>query len=710
MPGRNYIMTRVILTYVVFIAWGLLILGRVIYINVVEGEKWRLKAESLTLRMFDVESLRGDIMAHDGRLLATSVPYFNIRFDPLADGLTGRYKAEFEKGIDSLALNLSLLFGDRSKAQYKAEILAARKMRNRNVLLKRQVDFNQLKRLRTFPIFRLGRNRGGLIVEQEYRRIYPFGDLAYRTIGYVSKVDSAVGIEGSFHSYLQGLDGRELRRKMSAGGWMPIRDRLEVEPKDGMDVRTTLDVNIQDIAQTALRNQLLEKGAHHGSVIVMETKTGAVRAITSLERDASGGYREVYNYAIGECVEPGSTFKLASYMSLLEDGYAEPQDSFDNGNAVYVHRRKVYDDDGRAATRGWLSVEDAFAHSSNPAIARLMITHYAGKEKQFYNRLVDLGLNKRLGLQIAGEGTPFLQNPDTKNRALGWSAWSLSQMAIGYEVRLAPIHTLTLYNAIANQGKMVKPRFVEEVSSHGSVVLSFAPEVLNSSICSGSTLKKLRNMMKSVVEYGTAKGIKPEKYTMAGKTGTAQIAMNSGGYGVSKRHYASFVGFFPFEEPRYSCIVTISAPTIGATGGGAAAAPVFKAISDRVFAMEVDLFPAFEPLRGSQRPTEVPVSKSGSARSLKIALREMDIDFNDDDAESEWVSTASAEGEIVMKDRRLSEGLVPSVSDMGLKDALFLLESAGLRVGVRGKGRVVSQSLLPGSKVASGSRIEIELR
>ena len=709
MAGRNYIMARVITIYVLFIAWGLLILGRVVYVAVFEGEKWRAKAETLTLRMFDVESLRGDILAHDGRLLATSVPYYNIRFDPLADGLTGRYKAAFDEGIDSLALGLSQLFGDRSKAQYKAEILAARKKRNRNVLLKRQVDYNQLKVLRTFPIFRLGRNRGGLITEQEYKRIYPFGDLAHRTIGYVSKVASAVGIEGSFNAYLRGKDGRELRRKISAGDWMPIRDRLEVEPKDGLNVRTTLDVNIQDIAQTALRNQLLEKGAHHGSVIVMETRTGAVRAITSLERDASGSCREVYNYAIGESVEPGSTFKLTSYMSLLEDNFVEPDDSFDNGNATYVYRRKAYDDDGRAATRGWLTVEEAFAHSSNPAIARLMITHYTGKEKQFYNRLVDLGLSKRLGLQIAGEAMPFLQNPDTKNKALGWSAWSLSQMAIGYEVRLAPIHSLTLYNAIANDGKMVKPRFVEEVLSQSGTVMSYPAEVIKSSVCSSTTLKQLRKMMKSVVEYGTAKNIRTDAYQIAGKTGTAQIAMNAGGYGVSKRHYASFVGFFPFEEPRYSCIVTISAPSIGGTGGGVAAAPVFKAISDRILAMEESLFPRFSSRFPDQKVLEVPVSKSGSAKALKVALREMDVDF-DDEADSDWVSTQSSEDEVVLKDRKLIDGLVPNVSDMGLKDALFLLESAGLRVSVKGKGRVVSQSLMPGSKLAQGSRIEIMLR
>jgi len=490
---------------------------------------------------------------------------------------------------------------------------------------------------------------------------------------------------------------------------MPIRDRLEVEPKDGLNVRTTLDVNIQDIAQTALRNQLLEKGAHHGSVIVMETRTGAVRAITSLERDASGSCREVYNYAIGESVEPGSTFKLTSYMSLLEDNFVEPDDSFDNGNATYVYRRKAYDDDGRAATRGWLTVEEAFAHSSNPAIARLMITHYTGKEKQFYNRLVDLGLSKRLGLQIAGEAMPFLQNPDTKNKALGWSAWSLSQMAIGYEVRLAPIHSLTLYNAIANDGKMVKPRFVEEVLSQSGTVMSYPAEVIKSSVCSSTTLKQLRKMMKSVVEYGTAKNIRTDAYQIAGKTGTAQIAMNAGGYGVSKRHYASFVGFFPFEEPRYSCIVTISAPSIGGTGGGVAAAPVFKAISDRILAMEESLFPRFSSRFPDQKVLEVPVSKSGSAKALKVALREMDVDF-DDEADSDWVSTQSSEDEVVLKDRKLIDGLVPNVSDMGLKDALFLLESAGLRVSVKGKGRVVSQSLMPGSKLAQGSRIEIMLR
>ena len=710
MALKQTTMFRITLIYIAFMLWTAIILGKVVYMKTIEKEKWEKKSESITLKMFDVESLRGDILAHDNRILATSVPYFDIRFDPLADGITeGKYKDEFDKKLDSLSLCLSNLFKDRTKEQYKNEILSARRNKNRNLLIKRAIDYNQLQALIKFPIFRRGRNGGGLKIEQDNRRIYPFGDLAHRTLGYVSKADSLVGIEGGFDTYLKGIDGRQLRRKISGGDWMPLRDGMEVEPKDGMSIVTTLDVNIQDIAQTELEKQLIEKGAHHGSVIVMETKTGAIRAITSLQRHSSGVYREALNYAIAESVEPGSTFKLASYMALLEDGYIKPTDSIDNKNGSFLYKGKNFHDDGRASTKGMLTVEEAFAQSSNPAIAQLVLKYYSGKEEQFYNKLTGFGLNNKLNLQISGEASTFIQNPNTKNKALGWSALSLPQMSTGYEVRLAPIHTLTFYNAIANNGKMVKPRFVESIIYQNRTEKTFGVEVLNNSICSSSTLKSIKSMLKAVVEYGTAKNIKSDKYEIAGKTGTAQIASGTGGYAVNKRHYASFAGFFPVDDPKYTCVVTIYAPTIGSTGGGAAAAPIFKSISDRIYAMEKSLFPDISTVEYNTDDL-VPVSKSGNVKNLKQALKGMDISYKDDAGKSEW-GTAVTEGKnIIIKERDIKGGLIPDVKDMGLMDAVYLLESAGLSVNIKGKGRVVSQSPEAGAKINDGNRISIELK
>ena len=710
MALKQATMFRITLIYIVFMLWTAAILGKVVYMKTIEKEKWEKKSESITLKMFNVESLRGEILACDKRILATSVPYFDIRFDPLADGLiTEKYKDQFDKDLDSLSLCLSNLFRDRTKEQYKNEILSARRNKNRNFLIKRTVDYNQLQALKKFPIFRKGRNGGGLKIEQDNRRIYPFGDLAYRTLGYVSKVDSLVGIEGSFDTYLKGTDGRQLRRKISGGDWMPLRDGMEVEPKDGKSIVTTLDVNIQDIAQTELEKQLIEKGAHHGSVIVMETKTGAIRAIASLQKYSAGAYREVFNYAIAESVEPGSTFKLASYMALLEDGYIKPTDSIDNKNGTFAYRGKSFHDDGRASTKGIITVEEAFAHSSNPAIAQLVLKHYSGKEEQFYNKIAGFGLNKKLGLQISGEASTFIQNPNTKNKALGWSALSLPQMSTGYEVRLAPIHTLTFYNAIANNGKMVKPRFVESIIYQNRTEETFGVEVLNNSICSAHTLKSIKSMLKAVVEYGTAKNIKSDKYEIAGKTGTAQIASGVGGYTVNKRHYASFAGFFPADDPKYTCVITIYAPSIGSTGGGAAAAPVFKSISDRIFAMEKNLFPDISTIGYNEEKT-APASKSGNIKDLKLAFKGMDISYKDDAGKSEW-GTVVIEGEdIIIKERDISSGFIPDVRDMGLMDAVYLLESAGLSVNIKGKGRVISQSPVPGTKISNGGRINIELK
>ena len=710
MALKGTTMFRIILIYIAFMLWTVIILGKVVYMKTIERDKWEKKSEDITLKMFDVESLRGEILACDKRILVTSVPYFDIRFDPFADGITrGKHKDKFDEELDSLALCLSNLFKDRTKNQYKNEILLAKNNKNRNLLIKRTIDYSQLQVLIKFPIFRRGRNGGGLKIEQDNRRINPFGDLAIRTLGYVSKVDSLVGIEGGFDTYLKGTDGRQLKRKISGGDWMPLRDGMEVEPKDGKSVVTTLNVTIQDIAQTELEKQLIEKGAHHGSVIVMETKTGAIRAITSLQRSPSGTYREVLNYAIAESVEPGSTFKLASYMALLEDGYIKPGDTIDNKNGSFLYRGKSFHDDGRASTKGMLTVEEAFAHSSNPAIAQLVLKYYSGKEEQFYNRLTGFGLNNKLNLQISGEASTFIQNPNTKNKASGWSALSLPQMSTGYEVRLAPIHTLTLYNAIANNGKMVKPRFVESIIYQDHTEKTFGVEVLNNSICNSSTLKSIKSMLKAVVEYGTAQNIKSDKYEIAGKTGTAQIASGSSGYTANKRHYASFAGFFPADDPKYTCVVTIYSPTIGSTGGGAAAAPVFKSISDRIFAMEKSFFPNISTI-GYDIEDSAPVSKSGSVKYLKQALKGMEVSYKDDGGKSEWGTTVTEGKDIFIKERVVTEGLIPDVRDMGLMDAVYLLESAGLSVNIKGKGRVVSQSLAPGIKINNGNRINIELR
>ncbi|MDD4031620.1 MAG: penicillin-binding protein [Bacteroidales bacterium] len=706
MSAKKNMMVRIGIVYLMILLLGVAILAKIVYLQVVEGEYWRGQAQKSTLKVFNVEAKRGDILSSEGLVLASSVPFYDIRFDPLADGIAGRNKGIFNKGIDSLCLCLSRLFRDKSKSEYKRIIMNARAANNRNLLIHKQADYEQLVKLKKFPLFRLGRNRGGLIVEIDNRRIYPYGDMGYRTIGYYSKADTSVGIEGSFNDLLRGKDGSELRRKIAGGGWMPVSDGDYSDPVDGLDVVTTLDVRIQDMAQAALRRQLVELGADHGTVIVMETSTGDIKAISNLQRH-NGTYQERYNYAIGEAVEPGSTFKLASYMALLEDGYVQPDDVIDNKNGSWNYKGKKFHDDDKEATKGKLTVEQAFALSSNPAIAQMAVRYYTGKEKQFLKHFSDFHLTEPFSLQIAGEGKPFFQNPETKNQRNAWSAWTLPMMSTGYELRLAPIHTLTLYNAVANGGKMVKPRFVKEIQKDGSTVESYPVEVLSYKICSSSTLKKITQMMEAVVEYGTAKAIRSKVYKIAGKTGTAQIAMGTGGYGDIKRHYASFAGFFPAEDPHYSCIVTVYAPANGAYAGAMAAAPVFREISDRIYATSYDLHAT---LRKSGKDTvSLPTSKSGDYAALIKVLKSLDIPYDNNSDQKEWVNTHTGSEEIKITDRKVVKGLVPNVQDMGLKDALYLLESSGMRVQVRGSGRVRKQSVSPGMKVHKGNTIVIEL-
>jgi cell division protein FtsI (penicillin-binding protein 3) len=440
---------------------------------------------------------------------------------------------------------------------------------------------------------------------------------------------------------------------------------------------------------------------------IIEHEPGEVKAIVNLGK-SGGDYSERYNYALGEAVEPGSTFKLMSYMAALEDGFIQLTDSFYNKpDGVLYYGKKVHDDN-RKETLGWLSVEKAFAVSSNVSVTQIIDKYYKSKdrekEKKFINRLYSMNLNNKLNLDLSGEGEPNIKYPDNKT----WSGLTLTQMAYGYEVLLAPIHTLTFYNAVANNGKMVKPRFVRELQRHGAREAQKDVEVIKSSIASAATIRKVKQMMEAVVTYGTAKRIKTDLYKIAGKTGTAQIANEKYGYTKDKQHYATFVGYFPADRPKYSCIVTVYAPTVNGTGGGVVAAPVFREISDKIFAADPDMSDALKPEKRGMM-ADIPFSKSGSYSDLLYVLDELKIPVKEGIAKTDWVSATGGEKELRMEKRTINKKLVPNVVDMGLKDALFLLEECGLQVSVRGRGRIVSQSLTPGSEVVKNRAIVLQL-
>ena len=681
---------------------GIAVIAKALYTQIFEGAELKKEMEKISLKDITIEPNRGDILAADGRILATSLPSYELRMDTRAS-----HDTVFNSKIDSLSHFLAKLPGKKPASVYKKEIADARKQGKRYFLIDRRIDYNMLKVIKTYPIFKLGKNKGGLIIEQENIRMQPHGNLASRTIGFHTKEQNGnfPGLEGAYDTYLRGESGVGVMQKLSGGALMPVDGFNSIEPVDGGDVVSTIDVNIQDVAETSLRRQLLHHNAHHGTAVVMEVETGKIKAIANLGKDNYGNYRELYNYALGESIEPGSTFKLMSYMVALEDGYIQPTDSVDNGKTgeVFYYGKRVHDD-RRPETFGWLTIEEAFAHSSNISVTSIINKYYKGKEKQFIDRLYSMNLNQKLGLDISGEGVPDIKYPGNEY----WSGLSLTQMAYGYEVRLTPIHVLTFYNAVANDGKMVKPRFVTELRRHGSVEKINDVEVIKSSISSSATIRKVKKMMEATVEYGTGKRIKTDLYRIAGKSGTAQVANDKYGYRGDRKYYASFVGYFPADKPKYSCIVSIYAPTVNGYGGGTVAAPVFRDIADKIYAADPDMQEILKPEKRNAM-ADIPFSKSGNYSDLNYVLKELRIPTGKENSNTEWVTAQSSETQVELKKREMDKSLVPNVVDMGLKDALYLLEERGLQVAVRGRGRVVSQSLTPGSKAIANSTISLDM-
>jgi len=703
-PIKKDIIWRVGFVYASIVLIALLVVGQVVRLQVFQGEKWRAKAKKISQRDVIVPANRGDIRADDSRMLASSIPYYQLRMDFRASALTD---SVFRANIDSLALCLSRFFRDKTPREYRRKLWNSkyRTKKNRYVLInQRKVNYNELKEIKKFPLFRLGKNKGGLICLQENKRVRPHRNLATRSIGYLSKGSGdewvgKVGLEGAYESDLKGVDGISVKQKIS-GRWLPIS---VVEPKDGKDLITTIDVNYQDVAESALHQQLIKYNAHHGSAILMEVKTGAIKAIANLGYDPkTKRYREIYNYAIAETTEPGSTFKLASMMALLEDGFVDPTDSIDTGNGIY----RFYDAKMRDSHRGGygkITVQEAFEKSSNVGISRLVDENYKKNPRDFINRLYEFRLNEKLGIDIQGEGKPKIKYPDDPT----WSGISLPWMSIGYSVQQTPLQTLTFYNAIANGGKMMRPKFVKELRYHGETIRKFDDKVLKSKICSRQTLSIVQSMLEGVVLRGTARNMNNPNYKIAGKTGTAQIADKNKGYG-HKVYQASFAGYFPADDPMYSCVVVINRPNkTKGFYGNQVAGPVFKTIADKVYAMSYSMHPIKDVK--VEKSALLPISMNGNKDDLTKVLEDLNIEILDESLKSEWVITNRQDSVIRYQTRSISKFQVPNVKGMGVQDALYILENAGLKVVVRGVGMVSKQSLKPGSYFKKGDRVCLDL-
>lgn len=660
-----------ILVRLYFIAGGLfLFAGAVVFklvnIQTVDGDKYRELAMQRTEKLFTIAPNRGNLYSEDGSLLATSVSKYTIRFDAVTVS-----DADFSQGVGPLSRALSGLLG-KTSAHYEQLLRKGRANKNRYLLVARNLDYSEYMAIREFPLFRKGPYKGGIIVEQRTVREHPLGKIAERSVGYERFDENGyatrVGLEGAFGGYLRGVEGKRLKQKIAKGQWKPIGLDNIIEPQDGYDVVSTIDINIQDIAHHALLRQLEHYKAEHGTVIVMETRTGEIKAISNLGRTSEGTYYERLNYAIGESHEPGSTFKLMSLVAALEDQVVDTSTVVDTEKGYW----RIYDRvvrDSKHGGYGEISVGKAFEVSSNTAFAKIIHNGYKENPQRFVNRLMEMGLAQPLGMPIKGEGKPVLRNPGDK----GWSGISLAWMSHGYEVSLTPLQTLAFYNAIANDGELLRPRLIKEVREWDRTVERFEKEVINPAICSRETVRKVQHLLKNVVsgEHGTGRSLYSPYLSLAGKTGTAQ--KNYAHKDPEKLAYIStFAGYFPADDPQYSCIVVIHEPdkSVGYYGADVSG-PVFRSVAQKVIANK----PREQYLAGIQ------IDPAGL-----------------EEAYEKYYETS-----------RQAPETLPDLRGMSGMDAISILENLGLQVEVRGNGKVKKQSVSKGTKVREVKRIVLEL-
>ncbi|HKG05811.1 MAG TPA: penicillin-binding protein [Pedobacter sp.] len=697
---RANILLRVYLSFGLIVLFAVAVLIRLCDVQFVEGHKWRAMADSLSTKYVTVEAARGNIYSVDGSLLATSIPEYELRMDMFAGGISDD-KVFFGK-VDSLALSLSGFFKDKSSKEYSRYLRSARRDSVRYLLIKRKVGYQELKTIRTFPLYNVGKYTGGLIAVQQNKRIKPFKYLAARTIGYKNEnVDNGVGLEGAYGEYINGEKGRRLVQRISGGVWMPVNDEAEVAPKEGADIISTIDINMQDLAQSALEKQLKLSDADHGTVILMEVTTGEVRAVANYTRVKEGVYEEKFNYAIGGSQDPGSTFKLASYMALLEDKKVDTNTLVATGDGFYrIPGHTIKDSHGGIGT---VTVKKAFEESANTAVAKLVNMHYQNDPSEFTDHLYRVHMNEKLGLQIPGETRPVIKNPEFKS----WNKnMTLPQMAYGYEMQITPLQMLTFYNAIANDGRYIAPIFVKEIRRLGNPVEQFKARVISDQVCSPETVKKLQEMLEGVVTEGTGKLMGSPFYRVAGKTGTAQVADGNKGYKAKKSYQASFCGYFPADRPKYSIMVAINGPKNGYYGA-TVAGPVFKEIADRIYASDTQMYNNIpEHLVGN---TNNPEAKAGQSKAIKKVYSAFGIKALYA-SKSEYVNSVDTSNGVEYTEFSSAKGVMPNVKGMGLRDALFLLGNAGLKTRVKGSGKVIGQSILAGSRIGKGLLVQIQLQ
>lgn len=701
MDVKRDILWRVYLSFLGVMLLSFIVLGRAVYIQRFQGSYWRSMSDSMHQKFVKLEAERGTIYSEDGEMLSTSVPYFDIYIDFGADGLREKNGKRFKENIDSFSIALAKFFKDKSSSEYKKEMKKAYSDEDRYYLLHKGLSFEEYKQFRNFPLVKLGRNKSGVIAQVQSKRLNPFGILAKRTIGLARNNAQNVGIERTYDSLLKGTSGKRLVRYLSGGATVPV-DGYEIDPENGKDIITTLDIQMQDIVESALKKVLVQTGSSYGTSIVMETKTGKIKAIANLGRDKDSSYNESLNYAL-QATEPGSTIKLATLLAVLDHGSSTINDLINIGSTgnAFVGVRNVTDDE--RSDKPLLTLRECFARSSNVGMSMVAYKAFANEPDLFKNYLQKWHLDRKTGIDLLGEGAPVL--PKVRRNKEGLHA--LITASFGYAIQVTPLQTLMLYNTIANDGKMMKPYLVNSIKSNGITVKEFSPTILEEQIVSAKIVKDAKMCMESVVTEGTAKEVfKNFSFPVAGKTGTAHVADGVHGYGDGI-YQATFVGYFPANAPQYTCIVVIKTKPHAAVHFGAAlAGPVFKEIATKLYAQYV---------QGKKTaPLQLTVDSSsyqyaGYTADVKNIFNMLHVNHVDSSYKNRWSWIYNNNYNPVMKAEIISKNAMPDVKSMTLKDALYLLENRNIKVLTKGRGKVIAQDILPGTTINENQTVTLLL-
>ena len=712
---RNSIIPRYKLVAFIIMGIGLLILGKALYIATVKRDYWMKVASRLKKDSVDVKPIRGNILSCDGRLMASSLPEYKLYMDFMAGG--EKKDSLWTKKVDSICIGLHEIFPEKSAAEFKQHLEQGRKKKSQNwAIWPKRVSYNVYAQVKKLPVFNLPPYKGGFHVQSFNARQRPFGSLAQRTVGdmFGAKDTARCGLELSFDSILRGRMGLISRQKVM-NKYLSIVMR---EPVDGADIVTTIDVNMQDLAERALIRELKKEEVNGdvGVAIVMEVKTGDVKAIVNMSKGADGEYHESKNSAVSDLLEPGSVFKTASIMVALDDGVVDTTYSVDTGNGIWeMYGAKMRDHNWHKGGYQMLTLPQTLERSSNIGISRIIDKYYSKNPEKFVQGIDRLGLRTDLQLPLVGAAAPRIRMPKKNERGqyVNWSKTALPWMSIGYETQIPPISTLTFYNAIANNGVMVRPRFVKSVMKDGEVIREFPTEVIKPSICKEKTLREIQTILEHVVSQGLGKKAGSKLFKVAGKTGTAQISKGTGGYKSGRMNYLlSFAGYFPADNPRYSCIVCIQKSGLPASGGGMSGV-VFHEIAEGIMAQDVklDITDARDSIS-----ILIPDVKNGNLLAADYVLSHLGISSN------KWWNGSYANGNPIWgsvghngKNVQLAklpvynERHVPNVMGMGARDAVYLLESRGVKVRIEGRGKVVSQSLPAGHEIKKGEVCSLKM-